>query len=225
MSILPESNPSDEKLDRAKKFQSELELRKELLVQIEERKQREDEQKRKEKMEAAMEDEKIRKEIQEFERVYGVKYVGLETRNLNLSLASELERAKALARKKNLFASLDTLKPTPRKPSKKRPRTPIEEVERFLKLEKPDLTKVVNSQQILQKIPYAIKKQIDELVEDGLAPAKEEIDEEQKHLNSQIAVLQVLLSFVSCALINFLSHFVSNKRISSSRQDMTNIRS
>lgn len=190
LTILPEANPAAEKLDKAKRFQNELELRKELLIQMEERKKREEEAKRKNRLEEVMQEEKIKKEVSEFERVYGVKYEGLEARNLNLSLASELERERALKKKKDLFAALDTLKPYARKPTKKRPRTPIEEVERLLKLEKVDIKKVENPQQLIQKIPYAISKQINEFVDQGLNPFRGEMQEEQKKLSLQVAALQ-----------------------------------
>lgn len=84
--MFPQAKTVNEALEKTRKHNTGLELQKELLAQIEERKRRDEEERRSRKMQDILDEERIRRENEEYERAYSIKHTKLEPRNLNVSL-------------------------------------------------------------------------------------------------------------------------------------------
>lgn len=203
LTAFPQAATLNEGLEKTRKLQTELELQKELLVQIEEKKRREEEEKRKKKLQDILDEERIRKENEEFERLYGIKYQKLETRNLNLSMAKDLEKSKLRDRTHvDFYTSQDTLKLSPGRASTKRPRTPIEEVERRMRLEELDRQRIEMSQQIVRELPNEVQKQISKTISEELRNMRVGFITEQQNLTDQIVSLRVIIILSNQVLLD-----------------------
>ena len=192
LTVFPQAATINEGIEKSRKLHTELELQKELLVQIEEKKKREEEERRKKKLQEILDEERIRRENEEFERLYGVKYQKLEPRNLNLSIATGLDKSRLKDKTQTEFyTTQDVIKISPGKSSIKRPRTPIEEVERRMRLEELDKQRIEMSQQIVRELPTEVQKQISKTIAEELRNMRVGFISEQQHLTDQIVNLRV----------------------------------
>ena len=200
VSVYPQASTVNEGLEKTRRMQTEIELQQELLVQIEEKKRKKEEEIRKKKLQDIMDEERVRRENEEFDRLHSTKYTKLEHRNLNLSMATDREKNRSQSPDKlhssttfHSTASPDVLKISTLKGSSKRPRTPVEEVERRMKMEARDQHRIEMEERVIRDLPSQVKVQISESVTDELKRMRTGFLLEQNKISDQLTGLKVPL--------------------------------
>ena len=200
--VLPQNNKAADEMEKARKRQVELNIQQELLVQMEQKKIRDLEKKHREKMEDLMEEERIRKEREEFERSQlDAANPKLEAKNLALSMDFEkMNRMKSHAKKTNHQMDNSILpnetdqsfKLSPiLKKSQARPRTPIEDVEQQMRENDFSRSKIEVEQRIIKELPIEVERKVHLAIEDELKNLRHSFSSEQQALNHQLLDLRV----------------------------------
>lgn len=188
--LVPQANTLNEELEKTRKLQTTLELQRDLLAQIEDKKRRDEEEKRQKKLQDILDEERIRRENEEFQRLYGTKFDKLEPRNLNLSFVAKKDRDK---NRVSFYESQDVLKISPGKSPSKRPRTPIEEVERRSRLEELARSRINVSLETVRDLPAEVHKQISKTIADELKNLRVGFIGEQQRLSNELLNLRVII--------------------------------
>lgn len=178
--------------EKTRRMRAHLELQRELLMQIEEKKRREEFEKREKKLQDLMDEERVRRENEEFNRIHGLVSDKLAAKNLHLSMATGPERKGGRATvQNNLDVSVQLTSPTRTNAPMQQTKSSLEDLRVIDELSS-GRPKVEIEQKIIKELPIEVEKQVQRVVDEELRQLRAHFAHEQQGIGHELLNLKVI---------------------------------